>query len=149
MFGLCPSAPTRPEDYAVDRIGRPLRNARVKPRGLTPRRIAQWAGAGRRGAEHVTPCPWVPEPALVLTDVVAGSEPWMGILLDPTPAAAGADRQPDPQRRANAGAPLARVARCAAAAAAGTRGDGSAVGGRLSRRARHGALRPRARRGRC
>ena len=84
MFGLCPSAPTRPEDYAVDRIGRPLRNARVKPRGLTPRRIAQWAGAGRRGAEHVTPGPWVPVPALVLTDVVAGPEPWMGIRLDPT-----------------------------------------------------------------
>ena len=84
MFGLCPSAPTRPEDYAVDRIGRPLRNVRVKPRGLTPRRLAQWFAAGRRGAEHVTPCPWVPVPALVLTDVVAGPEPWMGILLDPT-----------------------------------------------------------------
>ena len=131
MFGLCPSAPTRPEDYAVHRIGRPLRNARVKPRGLTPRRIARWAGAGRRGAEHVTPCPWVPEPALVLTDVVTGPEPWMGILLDP------ARPQPVPigslirSARPAAGAPLAGVARCAAAAAAGTRGDGSAVGGRL------------------
>ena len=83
MFGLCPSAPTRPEDYAVVRVGRPLRNARVKPRGLTPRRIAQLAGAGRRGAQHVTPDPWVDEPALVLSDVVAGLQPWAGILLDP------------------------------------------------------------------
>ena len=83
MFGFGPSAPTRPEDYAARRVGRPLRNARVKPRGLTPRRIAQLAGADRRGAQHVTPDPWIPEPALVLSDVIAGPQPWMGILLDP------------------------------------------------------------------
>ena len=29
MFGLRPSAPTRPEDYAVHRAGRPLKNTRV------------------------------------------------------------------------------------------------------------------------
>ena len=39
MFGLHPSAPTRPEDYAIHRAGRPLRNTRVRPRGLTPRRL--------------------------------------------------------------------------------------------------------------
>ena len=82
MFGLCPSAPTRPEDYAARRVGRPLRNARVKPRGLTPRRIAQ--RAGRRAAGRVTPDPRICEPALVLTDIVAGQQPWMGILLDPS-----------------------------------------------------------------
>ena len=83
MFGLCPSAPTRPEDYAVDRAGRPLRNTRVKPRGLTPRRLAQLAGADLRGVQHVTPDPWVPGPAIALSDVIAGPEPWMGLLLDP------------------------------------------------------------------
>ena len=83
MFGLRPSAPTRPEDYAVDRAGRPLRNTRVKPRGLTPRRLAQLAGADLRGVQHVAPDPWVPEPAISLSDVVAGPEPWMGMLLDP------------------------------------------------------------------
>ena len=83
MFGLRPSAPTRPEDYAVHRAGRPLRNARVKPRGLTPRRLAQLAGADPRGVQHVAPDPWVPEPAVLLSDVVAGPEPWMGMLLDP------------------------------------------------------------------
>ena len=83
MFGLCPSAPTRPEDYAVDRIGRPLKNTRVKPRGLTPRRLAQLAGADIRGVQHVTPGPWVPAPAIALSDVIAGPEPWMGMLLDP------------------------------------------------------------------
>ena len=83
MFGLRPSAPTRPEDYAVHRAGRPLRNARVWPRGLTPRRLAQLAGADPRGVQHATPDPWVPEPALVLSDVVAGPEPWMGMQLDP------------------------------------------------------------------
>ena len=83
MFGLCPSAPTRPEDYAVDRIGRPLRNTRLKPRGLTPRRLAQLAGGDLRGVQNVTPDPWVPEPAIALSDVIAGPEPWMGILLDP------------------------------------------------------------------
>ena len=82
MFGLRPSASTRPEDYAVDRAGRPLRNTRLKPRGLTPRRLAQLAGADLRGVQHVAPDPWVPEPALVLCDIVAGPEPWMGILLD-------------------------------------------------------------------
>ena len=45
MFGLHPSAPTQPDDYAIDRAGRPLRNTRVSPRGLTPRRLAQLAGA--------------------------------------------------------------------------------------------------------
>ena len=84
MFGLRPSAPTRPEDYAVDRAGRPLRNTRVKPRGLTPRRLAQLAGGDLRGVQHVAPDPWVPEPALALSDVIAGPEPWMGMLLDPT-----------------------------------------------------------------
>ena len=83
MFGLRPSAPTRPEDYAVDRAGRPLRNTRVKPRGLTPRRLAQLAGADLRGVQHVTPDPWVPGPAIALSDVIAGPEPWMGMLLDP------------------------------------------------------------------
>ena len=83
MFGLCPSAPTRPEDYAVDRAGRPLRNMRMKPRGLTPRRLAQMAGADLRSVQHVTPDPLVPAPAIALSDVVAGPEPWMGMLLDP------------------------------------------------------------------
>ena len=83
MFGLRPSAPTRPDDYLFHRAGRPLRNARVRPRGLTPRRLAQLAGADPRGVQHLAPDPWVPEPALVLSDVVAGSEPWMGMLLDP------------------------------------------------------------------
>ncbi len=83
MFGLHPSAPTRPEDYLVHRAGRPLRNTRVRPRGLTPRRLARLAGADPRGVRHATPDPWVPEPALVLSDVVAGPEPWMGMLLDP------------------------------------------------------------------
>ena len=83
MFGLCPSAPTRPVDYAVDRVGRPLRNTRVKPRGLTPRRLAQLAGADPRGVQHVAPDPWVTEPTIALSDVVAGPEPWMGMLLDP------------------------------------------------------------------
>ena len=83
MFGLHPSAPTHPEDYLVHRAGRPLRNTRVRPRGLTPRRLAQLAGADPRGVRHATPDPWVPEPALVLSDVVAGPEPWVGMLLDP------------------------------------------------------------------
>ncbi len=83
MFGLHPSAPTRPEDYAAGRAGRPLRNTRVRPRGLTPRRLAQLAGADPRAVRHETPDPWVPEPALVLSDVVAGREPWTGMLLDP------------------------------------------------------------------
>ena len=83
MFGLRPSAPTRPEDYAVDHAGRPLRNTRVKPRGLTPRRLAQLAGTAPRELQHVTPVPWVPGPALALSDVIAGPEPWMGLLLDP------------------------------------------------------------------
>ena len=83
MFGLHPSAPTRPEDYAGGRAGRPLRNTRVRPRGLTPRRLAQLAGADPRGVRHATPDPWLPEPALVLSDVVAGPHPWTGTLLDP------------------------------------------------------------------
>ena len=83
MFGLCPSAPTRPEDYAVDRIGLPLRNIRLKTRGLTPRRFGQPADAGARAVPHATPDPWVPEPAIVLCDVVASQERWMGMLLDP------------------------------------------------------------------
>ncbi len=82
MFGLSPSAPTRPDDYEVDRAGRPLRNARVSPRGLTPRRLAQLAGADARGVQHVTPVPWVAEPAILLSDIIAGPEPWMGMLLD-------------------------------------------------------------------
>ncbi len=83
MFGLCPSLPTRPDDYEIHRAGRPLRNTRVRPRGLTPRRLAQLAGTDTRGAQHVTPDPWVPGPALLLSDVIAGPEPWMGMLLDP------------------------------------------------------------------
>ena len=83
MFGLHPSAPTRAEDYASGRAGRPLRNIRVRPRGLTPRRLAQLAGVDLRGVQHVTPDPWVPEPAIALSDVIAGPEPWMGMLLDP------------------------------------------------------------------
>ena len=83
MFGLHPSTPTRPEDYAPGRARRPLRNSRVRPRGLTPRRLAQLAGADPRGVQHVTPHPWVSEPALVLSDVVAGLDPWTGTLLDP------------------------------------------------------------------
>ena len=83
MFGLRPSAPMRPEDYAVDRAGRPLRNTRLNPRGLTPRRLAQLAGGDARGVQHVTPDPWVPEPAIALSDVIAGPEPWMGMLVDP------------------------------------------------------------------
>ena len=77
------ATPTRPEDYAAGRAGRPLRNTRVRPRGLTPRRLAQLAGADPRGVRHATPDPWVPEPALVLSDVVAGPHPWTGMLLDP------------------------------------------------------------------
>ena len=83
MFGLRPSASMRPEDYAVDRAGRPLRNTRLKPRGLTPRRLAQLAGADPREVQHVTPDPWVPGPAIALSDVIAGPEPWTGTLLDP------------------------------------------------------------------
>ena len=83
MFGLSPSAPTRPDDYEVDRAGRPLRNARVRPRGLTPRRLAQLAGADAHAVQHVTPVPWVAQPAILLSDVIAGPEPWMGMLLDP------------------------------------------------------------------
>ena len=83
MFGLRPSAPTRPEDYGVHRVGRPLRNTRLKPRGLTPRRLAQLAGADARGVQHVTPDPWVTGPAIALSDVIAGPEPWTGMLLDP------------------------------------------------------------------
>ena len=83
MFGLHPSAPTHPEDYAVGRAGRPLGNTRVRPRGLTPRRLAQLAGAGPRGVGHATPDPWVPEPALVLSDVVAGREPRTGTRPGP------------------------------------------------------------------
>ncbi len=83
MFGLHPCAPTRPEDYAPGRARRPLRNTRVRPRGLTPRRLAQLAGADPREVRHVTPDPWVSEPALVLSDVVAGPEPWTGTFLDP------------------------------------------------------------------
>ena len=123
MFGLCPSAPTRPEDYAVDRIGRPLRNTRVKPRGLTPRRLAQLAGADLRGVQHVTPDPWVPGPAIALSDVIAGPEPWMGLLLDPARPQPVPIGMPDSQHRAGAGAPLAGVARRAAAP-----GDGVSPG---------------------
>ena len=83
MFGLRPTVPTRPEDYAAGRIGRPLRNTRIWPRGLTPRRLAQLAGADPRKVQHVTPDPWVPGPAIALSDVVAGPEPWTGMLLDP------------------------------------------------------------------
>ena len=83
MFGLRPSLPTRPEAYVVHRAGRPLKNARVRPRGLTPRRLAQLAGADPREVQHVTPDPWVPGPAIALSDVIAGPEPWTGMLLDP------------------------------------------------------------------
>ena len=147
MFGLHPSTPTRPEDYAPSRARRPLRNSRVRPRGLTPRRLAQLAGADPRGVQHVTPHPWVSEPALVLSDVVAGPQPWTGTLLDPA--------RPQP-------VPIGSLVRSAGPAparhwlvwpdarlrpGARTRGDGPAVRGRLPRRARHRPLRPRARRG--
>ena len=85
MFGLYPAVPTRPADYVIHRAGRSLRNARVRPRGLTPRRLAQLASGGRgRGAlRWATPRPWIDEPAIVLSDVIAGPEPWTGTLLDP------------------------------------------------------------------
>ena len=85
MFGLYPAVPTRPGDYVVHRAGRSLRNARVRPRGLTPRRLAQLAGDERRhGAlRWATPRPWIDEPAIVVSDVIAGPEPWTGTLLDP------------------------------------------------------------------
>ncbi len=85
----------------ASRLGRPpganqpsrkieRRSRKVRPRGLTPRRLAQLAGADPRAVRHATPDPWVPEPALVLSDVVAGREPWTGMLLDP------ASRRPVP-----------------------------------------------------
>ena len=40
-----------------------------------PRQLAQLASADPREVRHVTPDPWVSEPALVLSDVVAGPEP--------------------------------------------------------------------------
>ncbi len=86
MFGLYPAAPTRPEDYAVERAGRSLRNVRTTPRGLTPRRLAQLGGEGAAGhpaAGHVVPDPWIDAPALLVNDVIAGPEPWTGTLLDP------------------------------------------------------------------
>lgn len=48
MLGLYPATPTRRDDYAVDRAGRALRNRRVRPKGLTPRRLAQLASGHRR-----------------------------------------------------------------------------------------------------
>ena len=87
MFGLYPAAPTRPEDYAVDRAGRSLRNVRTSARGLTPRRLAQLVGNGPAdlpGADHVVPEPWIDTAALLVSDVIAGPEPWMGTLLDPS-----------------------------------------------------------------
>ena len=116
MFGLRPSAPTRPEDYAVDRAGRPLGNTRVKPRGLTPRRLAQLAGAVPRARcstwRRTRGCP---NPPSSLGDVVAGPEPWMGMLLDPALLRPVPIGMPGSQHRAGAGAPLAGVARRAAA----------------------------------
>ena len=86
MFGLYPATPTRPGDYAVDRAGRALRNRRVRPRGLTPRRLAQLAGGHRRNpaVDRVEPRPWIDEPAIVVSDVIAGPHPWTGTLLDPS-----------------------------------------------------------------
>ena len=86
MFGLYPSAPTRPGDYAVDRAGRALRNRRVRPRGLTPRRLARLAGGYRRNpaVDWAEPRPWIDEPAIVVSDVIAGPHPWTGTLLDPS-----------------------------------------------------------------
>ena len=124
MFGLRPTAPTRPEDYSVHRAGRPLRNTRLKRRGLTPRRLAQLAGIDPRGVQRVTPDPWISEPALVLSDVVAGPEPWMGMLLDtarPQPLPIGSLNR---STGTGAGAPLADVARRAAAPGCATRGAG-------------------------
>ena len=85
MFGLHPVNPTRPEDYVVHRAGRSLRNSRVKPRGLTPRRLTQPGPDSRRSraAQSVLPRPWVDEPAILLSDVIAGPRPWTGALLDP------------------------------------------------------------------
>lgn len=86
MFGLYPAAPTRPDDYVIHRAGRSLRNARVRPRGLTPRRLAQIAGGERRrgSLRWVTPRPWIDEPAILVSDVIAGPESCVGTLLDPT-----------------------------------------------------------------
>ncbi len=55
MFGLHPSAPTHPEDYAIHSAGRPLRNTRVRPRGLTPRRLAQRRSRGFANRQVVRP----------------------------------------------------------------------------------------------
>ena len=86
MFGLYPATPTRREDYAVDRAGRALRNRRVRPRGLTPRRLARLAGGHRRNAavDWAEPRPWIDESAIVVSDVIAGPHPWTGTLLDPS-----------------------------------------------------------------
>ena len=85
MFGLYPAAPTRPDDYVIHRAGRSLRNARVRPRGLTPRRLAQLAGGERCGGalRWATAKPWIDEPAILISDVIAAPEPWTGTLLDP------------------------------------------------------------------
>ena len=53
------------------------------PAGSRPGRLAQLPGADPRGERHMAPDTWGSEPALVLSDVVAGREPWTGMLLDP------------------------------------------------------------------
>ncbi len=84
MFGIRPAAPTRADDYVIERAGRPLRNARVAPRGLTPRLLARMATARRPAAvvRWIDPERWIEEQSVLLTDVIAGPRPWMGSLLE-------------------------------------------------------------------
>lgn len=85
MFCMSPSRPTRPDDYEITRAGRPLRNTRVTPTGLTPRRIAQGAlqEPPLPNVHWVHPRPWIAAPFVLLTDVIASADPWTGTLLDP------------------------------------------------------------------
>ena len=85
MFCMSPSRPTRSEDYEITRAGRPLRNTRVTPAGLTPRRLAQAAlhEPPPPNVHWVDPRPWIAAPFVLLTDVIAAADPWTGILLDP------------------------------------------------------------------
>ncbi len=84
MFCMSPSRPTRPEDYEITRAGRPLKNTRITPAGLTPRRLAQTALEDPPPAHlhRVDVHPWITGPAVLLTDVIAAPDPWTGVLLD-------------------------------------------------------------------
>ena len=92
--------------WTVSQCAYPARGLRGRPHWPTaeehpvetPRAHAQAArAAGRRrpraSVQHVTPDPWVPGPAIALSDVVAGPEPWKGTAPRPGPAAAGAHRK--------------------------------------------------------